>query len=480
MRMYLNGEWVSSPTVAEIRNPYTGDAVDTVPEATKEQVERAVGAALQGARAMARLTAYERSEILLRAAALIEQRVDQFAQTITAEEGKPLTESRAEAARVPDLLRLSAYEGAQLRGETLPLDAQAGTRGKVGLTVRVPCGVVAAITPFNFPFLLVAHKVGPALAAGNSVVLKPASATPLTALAFTEVLVEAGLPAQGIQTLTGPGSTVGSALVSDRRVRKVSFTGSREVGERIAQLAGPKRLALELGANCPLVVMPDADLRAAVAATARSGYINAGQVCISTQRVIVDRRVYVDFLDALVLAVEQIRVGDPFTDGIGLSAMVSEGEASRVSSWIAEAINDGARLLTGGDRSGAVLTPAILADADDRMRVSREELFGPAVVVTPATTLDEALALVNDSEYGLGAGIFTRDLETAFRFALETETGMVMINESPLWRADLMPYGGLKGSGFGREGPRYVIEEMTEVRTIVFHGIDPPPKEDTV
>jgi len=469
MHMYIDGEWVSSPTVVEIRNPYTGDAVDTVPEATKEQVERAVGAALQGARAMARLTAYERSEILLRAAASIEQRVDQFAKTITAEEGKPLAESRAEAARIPDLLRLSAHEGAQQRGETLPLDAQAGTRGKVGLTVRVPCGVVAAITPFNFPFLLVAHKVGPALAAGNSVVLKPASATPLTALAFTEVLVEAGLPAQGIQTLTGPGSTVGSALVSDRRVRKVSFTGSREVGERIAQVAGPKRLSLELGANCPLVVM----------ATARSGYINAGQVCISTQRVIVDRRVYVDFLDALVLAVEQIRVGDPLMDGIGLSAMVSEGEASRVSSWIAEAINDGARLLTGGDRSGAVLTPAILADADDRMRVSREELFGPAVVVTPAMTLDEALALVNDSEYGLGAGIFTRDLETAFRFALETETGMVMINESPLWRADMMPYGGLKGSGFGREGPRYVIEEMTELRTIVFHGIDPPHKEET-
>ncbi|HLA80479.1 MAG TPA: aldehyde dehydrogenase family protein [Thermoleophilia bacterium] len=470
--MYIDGEWVSSPKVTEIRNPYSGEVVDTVPEATEEQVDQAVGAALQGASAMGRLTAYERSRVLLRAADLIEERVDKFARTITAEEGKPLVESRGEAARVPDLLRLSAHEGAQLRGETLPLDAEAGGRGKFGFTVRIPCGVVAAITPFNYPFLLVAHKVGPALAAGNAVVLKPASATPLTALAFTEVLIEAGLPAQGIQCLTGPGGTVGPTLVSDRRVRKVSFTGSRDVGAHIAQLAGAKRLTLELGANCPLVVMPDADLEAAATATARGGYVNAGQVCISIQRVIVDRRVYADFLDALVPAVEQIRVGDPFEEGTRLSAMVSEGEAARVFSWIEEAVSGGARLLTGGDRVGAVLSPAVVAEAGPRMRISRDELFGPAVAVTAATTLDEAIAMANDSEYGLGAGIFTRDLQAALRFAFQTGTGMVMINESPLWRADLMPYGGLKGSGIGREGPRYAIEEMTEIRTIVFHGLE--------
>ena len=472
MKMYVNREWISSGKSSEVLSPYSGEVVDTVPNATPEQVEKCLAAAEVGAAQMAKLTAYERYQILMKAADIISTRIEDFALTVSLEEGKPLSESRGEASRMPDLLRLCAFEGSQLRGETLPVDAQAGTRGKIGMTLRVPCGVVLAICPFNYPLLLVLHKIAPALAAGNAVILKPASTTPFSSLKLTQALLEAGLPEDGMQCITGSGTRLGPMLCADSRVRKISFTGSTEVGEKLAHVAGVKKLSLELGSNCPLVVLPDADLDRVAEATVIGGFVNAGQVCISTQRILVHRKAYSDFLSALKPRVEAIKVGDPLAADTKLSAMISVADAQRVESWVHEAISGGARVVTGGERQGAVFAPTIVADVDPRMRISREELFGPAVAVTPVDTIEEAIALANDSKYGLGAGIFTRDVNTAWRFAREVQCGTVQINWTPLWRADLMPYGGFKGSGIGREGPRYTIEEMTELKTVVFHGID--------
>jgi glyceraldehyde-3-phosphate dehydrogenase (NADP+) len=472
MQMYINGQWTESPSMSPVISPYFKEVLDTVPEATSAQVANALQAAEKGARAMSQLTAYERSQILNRAADLLATQSEQMARTISLEEGKPLFESRTEVGRMPDLLRLCAFEGSQVRGETLPLDAQSGVKGKLGMTLRVPCGIVVAIAPFNYPLLLVVHKVGPALAAGNAVILKPARQTPLVALKLTKILLEAGLPENGLQCLTGSGTTIGPQLCADDRVRMVSFTGSTAVGQQITQVAGVKKLALELGSNSPLVVLPDADLTSVAAATAVGGFVNAGQVCISTQRVLVHRKVYSDFLDAVKVPVESIKVGDPLAEDTRLSAMISEKDAERIGSWIGEAVRQGARVVTGGDRQEAVFAPTVVADVKPSMRISCDELFGPAVAVTPVEDVDEAVALANDSKYGLGAGIFTRDLNAALSFARRVQSGNVMINWTPLWRADFMPYGGLKQSGISKEGPRYAIEEMTDSKTVVFHGID--------
>lgn len=471
MQMYIAGAWQDAAATDEVISPYAGDVVDTVPRASAADAERAIDAAVDGAQRMRKLTAHERAAIVLRAADALAAQAESIAHTMSAEEGKPLAEALAEARRTPDLLRLSAGEGARMHGETIPLDSSPGGGDKLGFTIRQPCGVVVAITPFNYPLLLVAHKLGPALAAGNAVVLKPAGQTPLTALAFTRILIEAGLPENALQCITGLGAELGPVLCADPRVRKISFTGSTSVGEGIAALAGVKRLSLELGSNCPMIVMPDADLDQVAAATAAGGYANAGQACISVQRVLVDRAVYGDFVDALKPRVEAIAVGDPFAEGTGVSALITQGEAERVEATIRAAVSEGASLVTGGDREGGVVRPAIVADVKPAMEISREELFGPAVAVTSVDGIDEAIALANDSRFGLGAGIYTQDVTTALRFAREVDTGNIQINSTPLWRADVMGYGGLKGSGIGKEGPRYAVEEMTELKSVVFHGI---------
>lgn len=471
MPMWVAGAWTEGASAYDVCSPYSGEVIAAVPSATPADADAALASAARGAREMAALTAAERAAILNRAADALARHVDEFADTISRESGKPLAEARGEAARTPDLLRLCAFEGAQLRGEVLPLDAQAGAAGKIGLTLRVPCGVVVAITPFNYPLLLVAHKVGPALAAGNAVVLKPAEATPLTALRLTSVLIEAGLPPHALQCLTGAGATLGPVLCADPRVRKIAFTGSTAVGEAIARVAGIKKLSLELGSNAPLIVMPDADLALVAKAVSIGGYVNAGQVCISVQRILVHRSIYGDFLAAVSPQVEQLRAGDPREPGTTLGPLISEREAARVESWIAEAVNDGARVVTGAARDHALHAATVVADVTPGMRIFREELFGPAVAVTPVDSLDAALEAANDTRYGLSAAIFTNDLAQAWRFVQRADAGIVHVNWTPLWRADLMPYGGVKMSGVGREGPRYAIEEMTEPRAVVFHGV---------
>lgn len=469
MKNFVAGEWVEKAKRVEVRNPYDHSVIDTVPKADSADVEKALTYAERGAKVMARLSGYERWKILRKAADIIAQRNEEIGRLISTEEGKIIAEGRGEASRAVETMMGSAEEAKRLHGETVPLDGDPGGAKKMGFTLRVPCGVVVAISPFNFPLNLVCHKVGPALAAGNSVIIKPATDTPLSALRLVEILLEAGLPPEGIQCLTGSGGEIGDVLVADRRVRKITFTGSREVGERICRMAGIKKVTMELGSNCPLIVMPDADLEKVAAAVASTGYANAGQVCISTQRVLAAGRVYSDFLGVLSPRVQALTTGDQLDEKTKVGPMVREADAVRVEEWVQEAVRGGARVVVGGSRRGAVYAPTVVADVKPQMRISCDELFGPAVAVTPFKSIDEAIALANDTVYGLSAGIFTENLEWAMRFAREVDSGNLHVNWGPQWRADLMPYGGLKESGYGKEGPRYAVEEMTELKMVVFH-----------
>ncbi len=469
MKMYACGEWLEGSRQMEVVNPFTGEAFDTVPMATAEDIDLAVRSAERGAKAMRGLTSYERYELLMRVAEIIRERKEDFGRTITREEGKIIGEGLMEADRAIQTITWSAEEAKRLYGEVIPLDAAPGNAMKFGFTVRCPVGVVAAIAPFNFPLNLVAHKVGPAIAGGNAVIIKPASDTPLSSLKLTEAFLEAGLPPEAIQCVTGSGGAIGDALVSHPGVRKVSFTGSQEVGEHITHTAGLKKVTMELGSNSPLIVLPDADMEKVTDATVQSGYSNAGQVCISTQRVIVDRSVYGDYLDALTPKVEALSVGDPENSAIKVGPMVRQNDAERVESWIGEAVGSGARLVTGGGRDHAMVMPAVLADVTPDMRFSRDELFGPAVGVTPVSDIDEAIEYANDTRFGLSAAIFTENIDSALKFALEVDSGNLNINGGTQFRADLMPYGGLKDSGMGKEGPPYAIDEMTEVKMVVVH-----------
>lgn len=469
MRLFVGGQWVDKPKKIEVRNPYDNSVIETVPRADGGDVERALSFAERGAKTMANLSGYERWKILRKAADRIAGCNEELGRLISTEEGKILAEGRLEASRAAETMMGSAEEAKRIHGETVPLDGDPGGAKKLGFTLRVPCGVVLAISPFNFPLNLVCHKVGPALAAGNSVIIKPATDTPLSALRLTEILLEAGLPHEGVQCLTGSGSEIGDLLVSDRRVRKITFTGSRDVGDRICRLAGIKKVTMELGSNCPVIAMPDADLDKVATAVAATGYANAGQVCISTQRVLTAGKVYSDFLSALKPKVEALTTGNQLDEKTRVGPMVREPDAVRVEEWVWEAVGRGARVVVGGERRGAIYAPTVVADVKPEMRISRDELFGPAVAVTPFNSIDEAIALANDSTYGLSAGIFTENLEWAMRFAREVQSGNLHINWGPQWRADLMPYGGLKESGFGKEGPRYAVEEMTELKMVVFH-----------
>ena len=469
MRMYINGNWVDRPETIPVFNPFDQTVIDTVPKGTAADVDQAIASAVRGAAAMAKLPAYARYAILRRTADLMAERVEDLGQTITLEEGKVISEGRGEVQRAIQTITLSAEEAKRLHGETVPLDAAPGNVSQFGFTIRVPVGVVAAIAPFNFPLNLVSHKVGPALAAGNSVVLKPAGDTPLSALKLVELLLEAGLPEEAIQCITGPGSEIGDVLTGDPRVRKITFTGSMEIGERICRNAGIKKVTMELGSNSPLIIMNDADLERVAAATVASGFANAGQVCISTQRVFADRRIYADFLDALVAPTEAFSTGNPLDEAVRMGPMIRASDADRVGQWISEAVQSGARVIAGGDHEGTMHAPTVVADTTADMRVSREELFGPAVAVAAFDDIDDAIAKANDSRFGLSAGIFTQNIDWAMRFAKEVHSGNLHINSHPQWRADLMPYGGLKDSGMGKEGPGYAVQEMTELKMVVFH-----------
>ncbi len=455
----------------DIKSPFDGAIIGQAPVATIADVDKAITKAVSGADLWRHTPAHIRSAVLMRAAALADERSEEIAHIISGENGKSLLEARGEASRSGEIIRLAAFEGSQLYGSTLPLDANKGTGlEKLGFTLRQPVGVVVAISPFNYPALLVLHKIAPALAVGNSVVLKPARTTPLTALALAKCFTDAGLPEGVLQVLHGSGSELGNALVADSRVRKISFTGSTATGTHISSVAGVKKLSLELGSSCPVVVLDDADIEYATDAIALGGYINAGQVCISVQRVIVDEKVMANFLDALKPKVEAIKVGDPKNSDTKVGTLITEAEAIRVEASIKEAVNAGATLLTGGQRNKTLISPAIVCDVDPMSAFAQDELFGPAIAVSSATGIKQAISLANSTVYGLGAGVFTKNVDVAIQSAREIDAGIIHINWTPLWRADLMPYGGVKSSGVGKEGVRSTVSEMTEEKTIILHG----------
>jgi acyl-CoA reductase-like NAD-dependent aldehyde dehydrogenase len=454
----IGGRAVSSDEWIEVLSPYDGAPVARVPALGADHVAEAVAAA-EAALARGDFPRQRRAEVLERAAELLTERTEEFAVTIAREAGKPIRDARGEADRCVATLRYSAVEARRLGGEVIPMDALA-------FALRHPIGVIAAISPFNFPLNLVAHKLGPAIAAGCPVVLKPAELTPLSAIRLVDLLVEAGLPADWISVVTGTGTEAGTPLVRHPGPALITFTGSVGVGRRIQDAAPRKRVLLELGSNAPVIVEPSADLDRVVAAIRAGGFSYAGQSCISTQRVLVHEEIYDKLLDGLRTAVATLRVGDPLAEETEVGPLISETAAERVEAWLAAARDAGAEV-TGGVRTGAVLTPAVVADPPRHLDVYRQEVFGPVITVTPYADLDEAIALANDSDYGLQAGIFTADIGAALRAARELEFGGVLINQVPTFRADQQPYGGLRDAGNTREGPAYAVREMTELRFVM-------------
>jgi acyl-CoA reductase-like NAD-dependent aldehyde dehydrogenase len=464
-KLFVEGEWIETGEWRDVRSPFSGEVVGRVAQGGAEEARRAVAAA---AGAMADpLPAHRRSEILHRTAELVVERHDEIARTISAEAGKPMKAARVEAERAVSTYRSAAAEAGRIGGEVVPMDASPAGTGKLAFTVRRPIGIVAAISPFNFPFNLVAHKIAPALAAGCAVVLKPAGQTPLSALLLAELEQEAGLPPGWLNVVPGPASEIGDVLVEDERVRLISFTGSAEVGWKLRERAARKKVLLELGNATPVIVEADADLEQAAAKVAANAFSFAGQSCISVQRVYVQRSAYEDFVGRLLPKVEALRVGDPADEETDVGPVIDEDARERILAWIEEAREQGATVLAGGDTEGGLIRPTVLGEVAPEMKVSRLEVFGPLCTLTPYGALDEALELANGTEYGLQAGIFTSNVQTALAAGTGLEFGGVIVNEAPTFRADQMPYGGVKASGNTREGPPYSVREMTEERLVV-------------
>ena len=461
----VGGEMVTGDDTRVVRSPWDGAAIAAVPLVGAAETRMAVAAAAQAMRKPP--PPYERAEILDRAAATIRQRREELARLLSREIGKPLKQAFVEVDRCVQTLTFSAIEARTLAGRGIPVDAHPAGIGRRGYTIRVPIGVVAAITPFNFPFNLAAHKVGPAVAAGCGTVLKPASVAPLAAIELVRILHEAGLPRELLSVVTGPANEIGGALVEDVRVRMITFTGSAEVGWDLAGRSAKKHVSLELGNSTPVIVCADGDLDAAAEATAISGNGFAGQSCISAQRVLVDASVHDDFAERLVAAVERLKVGNPENAETDVGPLIDEDARTRVGDWVDEATDEGAELLAGGTFDGDHLRPTVLDRVPTSVQAWNGEIFGPVLGLRTFDSLAEAIRLANDTDYGLQAGIFTRDLATAIAASERLEFGGVTINEAPTFRVDQMPYGGTKESGNTREGPHYTVRDMTEERMVV-------------
>jgi len=464
-KLLIGGDWVETGDWLEVLSPYDGALVGRVAKAGADEARRAVDAADLAMREP--IPAHERATILDRVAALLSERADDAARTISAEAGKPMKAARVEAARAVSTYTMAAVEARKLAGDAVPMEASQAGVGKLAFTLRLPIGIVGAISPFNFPLNLVAHKIAPALAAGCAVVLKPASQTPLSALFLAELETEAGLPSGWLNVVCGPAGAIGDVLVEDERVKLITFTGSGPVGWKLRERAPRKRVNLELGNATPVIVAADADLEDAATRLASNAFSFAGQSCISVQRIYVERGAYDAFLESFLPRVEALRVGDPADESTDVGPLIARSERDRVLSWIEDATARGARVLTGGTLEDDLLRPTVVADAPVDAKVSCDEVFGPLCTVTPYDTLDEAIALANSTRFGLQAGVFTSNVKSALRAAGELEFGGVTVNEAPTFRADQMPYGGVKDSGNTREGPAYAIREMTEERLVV-------------
>ena len=466
-RLLIGGKWVDDRETMPVIDKYTGETIATVPVASRETVDKAIGAARDAFSAWSRTPAHKRFLILSKASGLLAKHQEEIAATICREAGKAWKYSVGEVARAVETFQFSAEEAKRIHGETVPMDASTAGEGRMGFYLRCPVGVVAAITPFNFPLNLVAHKVGPGLAAGNTMVLKPASTTPLTALRLGEILEEAGIPGGVFNVVVGSGGTVGDWLTTDPRVSKISFTGSPPVGETILKKAGLKKVTMELGNNSGTIIEPDADLDAAVPRCAVSAFANSGQVCISLQRLYLHKKIAAEFTRRFVEATARLKVSNPLEKDCDVGPMIDEAEAKRAEAWIREAVGEGARILIGGKREGRVLMPTILTDVRAEMKVMCQEAFAPLVSLYEYETFEDAVRMVEESPYGLQAGIYTNDLRKALHAVERINVGGVMINDTSIFRVDHMPYGGNKMSGLGREGVRFAIEEMTNIKMVM-------------
>jgi acyl-CoA reductase-like NAD-dependent aldehyde dehydrogenase len=464
---YIGGAWVETAEYAPLYAPYSGEQLAEIPLADAETVEKAIAAAEEAASVMRRMPAYQRARILEKMAALLNERLEEAAKIIALEAGKPIKTARGEVIRTIQTYKFAAEEAKRIHGETLPLDAAIGGEGRLAYTVREPLGVVGAITPFNFPMNLVAHKVGPALAAGNTVVLKPASQTPLSAFFLADIAEQAGLPAGALNVITGSGGKVGDLLVTDPRIKAITFTGSPAVGMDIRNRAGLKRVTLELGSNSAVIVDRDVNLDEVIPRCIFGAFAYSGQVCISVQRMYIVKELYDTFVEQFVAETRKLKGGDPLAETTDYSAMISPKETERALAWIEEAKQRGARVECGGETEGRVLQPTVLTGVPADAKVSCQEVFGPVVLINPVESVTEAIALVNDSRYGLQAGLYTNNLSLALQAADELHVGGVMINDVPTFRVDHMPYGGVKESGMGREGVKYAVEELTELKLVV-------------
>jgi acyl-CoA reductase-like NAD-dependent aldehyde dehydrogenase len=466
--LYIDGEFIEAKNYVPLYSPYSHEKISNVAFANEEETDLAISAAERASKIIAKMPAYERADILENVVTLLKEEADECARLIATESAKPITAAKGEVARTIMTYKFAAEEARRITGETIPMDAAPGGEGRIAFTIREPIGVIAAITPFNFPMNLVAHKVGPAIAAGNAIVLKPAEQTPLSALFLAEIFQKAGLPAGVLNIIPGHGHIAGDRLVQDERVKGITFTGSPPVGKLIKGKAGLKKVTLELGSNSALIVDDGVDVESMIDRAVFGAFANAGQVCISVQRIYVHENLFEQFVESFSKKAETLVCGDPLDEKTDISALIRAKEADRAIQWIDEAVKQGATIVTGAKREGNILYPTVLTNVSSDAKVSCQEAFAPLVMINKVKSVEEAVKLVNDSKYGLQAGIYTNSLHTAFEAASNLQVGGVMINDIPTFRVDHMPYGGVKESGYGREGLKYAIEEMTELKLICF------------
>lgn len=467
-RMLINGEWIDRNDKIQVYDPQDNRLIATVPAASKADVKTLFEGAKEGIEIAEKLTVHQRISILARAADLLKERIEDFAYTISKEGSKTITEARKEVYRCSETLQISAEEARRISGETIPFDQVPGNSNRVGYFYRFPIGLILAITPFNDPLNLVAHKLGPAIASGNAIIIKPASVTPLSALKLAALMEEAGLPKKIISVITGKGGEIGDLLLRNPLVRMVSFTGGVETGQQIANVSGIKKLGMELGSNSPVIILKDADIYDAAVSTVSGAFSAAGQNCIGVQRIYIENEIYEKFTAEFVEQTRRYRTGDKQSELTDMGPMITESEARRVEGWVNDARKEGAKVLTGGHRKGAFFEPTVLVDVPESCKLAYEEVFGPVVLFYRVKNLDEAIQRANAVKYGLQAGIFTKNLDYAFKAVHQINAGGVMVNDSSDFRIDDMPFGGIKDSGLGREGIRYVIQEMTEQKVICF------------
>jgi acyl-CoA reductase-like NAD-dependent aldehyde dehydrogenase len=466
--LWVGGEERDTSSFIELRNPYNLEVIAKVAVADHQDVLSAISAADEATLEMAEMPAYKRSEILEKVAEFLKQDREECAKIIAMEAAKPLKAAFAEVDRTIMTYTFAAHEARRIHGETVPMDAAPGGQGRLAFTIREPLGIIAAITPFNFPMNLVAHKVGPAIAAGNTVVLKPASQTPLSSYKIADYFHRAGLPKGALNVITGSGRAIGDVLMKDDRIKMITFTGSPEVGQYIRENSGLKRVTLELGSNSALIVDDAVQLEKVMSRIVNGAFAYQGQVCISIQRIFVHENIFETFVEKFIDETHQLILGDPLEEKTDVSALISRGDVKRTKDWVDEAIQNGATLVLGGDFDGGIFQPTVLKEVPTTEKISCEEAFAPVVHINRFRDMDEAIELVNNSKYGLQAGIFTDDIHKALKAAKKLQVGGVMINDIPTFRVDQMPYGGVKLSGMGREGIKYAVEEMTELKLISF------------